>query len=189
MSAKSAIFKSAISKSSRIAYWLVPTKPERELFCELIRILADELNAPCFEPHLTLCVTRENAQSACRRLERVGAKPVRLCIEGLDCSTRFTKTLFVRFRRNRALDHLHASLLATEKKSASILQDPHLSLLYKRMPTTAKRDLLSGIHLPLSEVAFDSIKVVHCVSPTVTRADIESWQVVATKSLSAASNK
>jgi hypothetical protein len=35
-------------------YWLIPANPERELFLELVRILAKQFGAPKFEPHLTL---------------------------------------------------------------------------------------------------------------------------------------
>jgi hypothetical protein len=38
--------------------------------------------------------------------------------------------------------------------------------------------------VPLSEVTFDAIKAVRCVSPTESGADVEEWRVVAAASLS-----
>jgi hypothetical protein len=42
-----------IDEETAIVYWLLPAKPERELFCTIIRIFCRELRAPNFEPHLT----------------------------------------------------------------------------------------------------------------------------------------
>jgi hypothetical protein len=61
---------------------------------------------------------------------------------------------------------------------------PHLSLLYKNLAATTRRELAASINVPLSEVAFDAIKAVRCVSPTKSGADVEAWQVVAAVPLS-----
>jgi hypothetical protein len=74
--------------------------------------------------------------------------------------------------------------LARETRSrAKSAHDPHLSLIYKKMPTSAKKELVSTIQLPFSTVLFDSIKAMHCASPTKARSDVETWRVVARKSL------
>ena len=61
---------------------------------------------------------------------------------------------------------------------------PHLSLLYKNLAAATRRELAASINVPLSEVTFDAIKAVRCVSPTESGADIEAWRVVAAASLS-----
>ena len=61
--------------------------------------------------------------------------------------------------------------------------EPHLSLLYKKMETATRRELAASIYVPLSEVTFDAIKAVRCLSPTQSRADVEAWRVVAAASL------
>jgi hypothetical protein len=61
---------------------------------------------------------------------------------------------------------------------------PHLSLLYKNLPATARLELSASISVPLSEATFDAIKAVRCVSPTESRADVAAWHVVAAASLS-----
>ena len=62
--------------------------------------------------------------------------------------------------------------------------NPHLSLLYKNLAATTRCELAASINVPLSEVTFDAIKAVRCVSPAKSRADVEAWQVVAAASLS-----
>ena len=55
---------------------------------------------------------------------------------------------------------------------------PHLSLLYNKLEAAARRELAASIIVPFSEVTFDRIKAVRCVSPTQSRADVESWRVI-----------
>ena len=61
---------------------------------------------------------------------------------------------------------------------------PHLSLLYKNLLVAIRNELAASINVPLSEVTFDAIKAVRCVSPTESGADVEAWRVVAAASLS-----
>jgi hypothetical protein len=164
------------------AYWLVPARPERDLFWQLIRILAKQMQAPRFEPHLTICVAPGTAMAR-QALKKISAAPIHLQVVGLDCSNRFTKTLFVRFRRSRALDDLNKKMRRAAKIPAGVLRDPHVSLLYKSMPLSAKKELASAIRLPFREVIFDSIKILRCNSPTKTPADVNSWRVFAQKTL------
>jgi hypothetical protein len=58
-----------------------------------------------------------------------------------------------------------------------------LSLLYKNLTAATRRELAASINIPLSEVTFDAIKAVRCVSPTQSRSDVEAWQVVAAADL------
>lgn len=166
-------------KKHATAYWLIPAKPYRGLFREIIRILAKQFDAPRFEPHLTLVVAQDRHRSK-RAWPRLKAAPIRLRIRGIGFSSKFTKTLFVRFARNRRLDRLALDLLGRKKP----VRDPHVSLAYKKMSILAKQELAATIKLPLRQVIFDSIKTVRCASPTRSRADVESWRVLATKRLS-----
>ena len=61
---------------------------------------------------------------------------------------------------------------------------PHLSLLYKKLTAATRREVAASINVALSEVSFDAIKAVRCVSPTQSGADVEAWRVVAAASLS-----
>jgi hypothetical protein len=165
-------------------YWLIPAEPERELFREIIRILAKQFDGPCFEPHLTIFATAAAGQSPRRILEHVDAKPIRLRLREVAFSSKFTKTLFVRFHSSKAFENLATDLARAARSRAQFARDPHVSLLYKRMPISAKKDLASAIQLPFTDVDFNLIRAVRCISSTQTSADVEGWRVVATKSLS-----
>jgi 2'-5' RNA ligase len=159
-------------------YWLMPAEPYRELFRELIRILAKEFDAPKFEAHLTI-VRAEDRQSPQRVLRQINGAPVRLRVRGIGFSAKFTKTLFTRFYSAKSLDKLIIDLGGNRKSS----RDPHISLIYKRLPARVKKVLASTIKLSFREVVFDSIKAMRCISPTETRAEVESWHTLASRRL------
>ena len=178
-------------KKTATVYWLIPSQPERELFREIIRILARQFDAPRFDPHLTLCVASRDRQPRNNRgsrnpsesprniLRQLRAAPVRLRVCGIGYSCKFTKTLFIRFAPTKSLDRLVVDLAGAAKS----LRDPHVGLVYKNIPARTKKELASTIKLPLREVVFDVIKAVRCPFPTKFRADVEAWRVIATKSL------
>ena len=182
-------------KTRAVVYWLVPAEPQRELFRELIRILAQEFGAPFFEPHLTLLVVRQdrprNNPGSRSRSASPGeilrsvdaAASIRMRVRGIGFSSRFTKTLFVRFKPNKSFEKLIVDLSRATKSRIKRVRDPHVSLLYKKLPASMKRELAATIRLPFRDVVFDSIQAVRCSLPVLNRASVEGWRVVTTKSL------
>jgi hypothetical protein len=166
-----------------IAYWLIPATSERELFRKLIRILAREFDAPLFEPHLTLFATSENPTSPKKILQNIDARPIRLRIRGIAFSPKYTKTLFVRFAPSKSLENIVADVGDAVKAQVNVPRDPHVSLVYKKLPKRTKEELVSAMKFPLREVLFDSIKAVRSSSPTETAADVKAWRVVAARRL------
>jgi hypothetical protein len=172
-----------MSKRITIVYWLLPAKDKRELFCDIIRILYKEFDAPNFEPHLTIFATKGDGKSPRKILRELRSGPVQLNVRTVGFSSQFTKTLFVRFAPSKALDKLTVALSRAAKSPAKPVRDPHLSLLYKNIPVVIKKELARTIKLPFREVLFDSIAAVRCVSPTRLKPDVEAWRMVARKSL------
>ncbi len=95
----------------------------------------------------------------------------------------FGRTLFVRLRPSKALEKLVVDLRRATKSRGKAAPAPHVSLLYKKLSAPTRRKLTSMVKLPFSQIVFDSIKAVRCTSPLRNRADIETWRVVASKSL------
>lgn len=164
-------------------YWAIPAKPERDLFCNIVRILRKQFGAPNFEPHLTLFLTTKHCHSPKRVLRQIRSKPVRLAIRGVAFSPKFTKTLFVRFKPTQALQKLVADVARANKSRAKAPSDPHVSLLYKKMSRAAKQEMASVLRLPFRTAVFDSIAAVRLTLPVSTRADVANWKIVAKKSL------
>jgi uncharacterized protein YecE (DUF72 family) len=165
-------------KKTVVVYWLMPARPERELFRDLVRILAKPFGGPQFEPHLTLCRAADR-QSAAEVLRRVKAEPIRLRVRSVSFSSKFTKTLFLGFQSSALLEKLIVDL----RGKAKSLRDPHLSLLYGRLPGRVKEELAAAIKLPMQRVVFDRLQAVRCPAPTETRAEVKSWQVIASRRL------
>jgi len=170
-------------KKTAIVYWLLPAKPERELFCKIVRILRKELKAPHFEPHLTLLVSGKDRRLPKDVLREIRSAPIRLSVRGTEFSPKFTKTLFVRFKSSPALRQLATDLGRAAKSAAGWPRDPHVSLLYKKLPSRVKKELAAVIKLPFRAVRFDSVAAVRLTLPVRTGADVGKWKIVAKKSL------
>jgi len=172
-----------LMKKVAIVYWLLPAKPERDLFCEVVRILRQEFGGPNFEPHLSLFSTSKDRQSPKKVLKEISMRQIRLTTGGAGFSSEFTKTLFVRFKSSPALRKLVTDLSRAAKSRAKAHGNPHVSLLYKKLPREAKKQLAAVMKLPFRSVVFDSIAAVRCPSPSRTKADVQAWKILAKKSL------
>jgi 2'-5' RNA ligase len=168
-------------KTNAITYWLVPVEPARSFFQDLINDLARRYDAPVFEPHMTIHVGLNRIDIA----QKVTAKAAACCggieVKMLEVSHsgEFTKTLFVQFALNAKLSRLNEIIRSAAQDSSDYQFKPHLSLLYKKTSVLRRRQLADSIKLPFSHVVFDSVKAVCCVSPMLSRADVEAWHVVA----------
>jgi 2'-5' RNA ligase len=172
-------------KRNAVVYWLIPAPPERELFRKIIHILSREFRGASFEPHLTLFVTTRDMPSPRKVLEQITARPLRLRSRGVSFADQFTKTLFVRFKSSPVLKKLAVDLGRAINFAARAPTDPHISLLYKKLPRRTKEELASTVKkLPVQTVTFDSIAAVRLTLPVRNEADVRKWKVVAKKSLS-----
>ena len=164
-----------------IAYWLIPSEPAHSFFQRIINDLARRHDAPVFEPHMTIHVGADRAGAAknalghaTRECKLIGLTPL-----GIDQSDEFTKTLFVDFPVSPKLRKINGIIRQAANDSSHYQLKPHLSLLYKNLAAATRRELAASVKVPLSEVTFDAIKAVRCVSPMKSGADIEAWHVVA----------
>ena len=104
---------------------------------------------------------------------------IRLTPLGIDQSDEFIKTLFVQFAPSAELRQMNEIIRNAAHDSSQYGLKPHLSLLYKNIAAKTRRELAASIALPFSEIIFDSIQAVRCISPTQTSADIELWRLIA----------
>ncbi len=172
-------------KRPAIAYWLIPAEPARSFFQDVINDLARRYDGPVFQPHVTIFVSANGTEAAKRALSEAACDREQIGLEPLEIShsSKFIKTLFVQFALNTKLRLLNQVIRITAQDPSDYQLNPHLSLLYKGMSVQDRRLLASSIEVPFSEVIFDSLKAVRCISPTQSRADVEAWRVVAATSL------
>ena len=168
-----------------LTYWLTPAEPAHQYFTTVISELAAQFDAPVFEPHVTVYVTKAEEKNAAELLQRAVANcpPSRLLISGLGYSGRFTKTIFVQFRPNHELAALSESFRFASNSHQEYQLQPHLSLVYKTMPDQAKATIARALVLPFNEIVFDSAKAVVSPARITSREDVEAWRVMATQKL------
>jgi 2'-5' RNA ligase len=174
-----------VTRQTVIAYWLIPSEPARSLFQQIINHLARRYDAPSFEPHMTVYVGADRADAAVTALGKAVGECtlVRQTPLGIDHSDEFIKTLFVRFGMSAALQKINDVIRKATNDSCQYKLKPHLSLLYKNLATATRNELAASITVPFSEIPFDSLKAIRCISPTQTRADVEAWELIATRML------
>ena len=175
-----------MSRRTVTAYWLIPSEPAYCSFQGIINDLAGRYDAPVFEPHVTIHVGADGADAAknalrdaARECKLIGLTPL-----GIDQSDEFIRTLFVQFAMSAELRKINDRICEAANDSSQYELSPHLSLLYKNLAGSTRRELAASINIPLFEVTFDAIKAVRCVSPTKSDADVEAWHVVAAAPLS-----
>jgi Cyclic phosphodiesterase-like protein len=175
-----------VTRQAVIAYWLIPGEPAHSFFQRIIDDLARRYDAPVFEPHVTVYVGADCVDSAQQALAESARQstPINIAPLGVQQSDKFIKTLFVQFALSAELRRASQIICDAAQDSSEYELKPHLSLLYKKMEAAARRNLAASIVVPFSEIAFDRIKAVRCVSPTQSRADVEAWRVMAATSLS-----
>jgi 2'-5' RNA ligase len=168
-----------------IAFWLVPAEPAHSFFQTIISNLARRYDAPIFEPHVTLHVGADCSDLAEPALDCAAREPgrVRLKPVGVDQSDEFIKTLFVQFALDPELQQLRELIRQTAHDPLNYELKPHLSLLYKQMSAATRRELAASITVPFSEIGFDALQAIRCVSPTQSPAEVKAWRIVATRRL------
>ena len=174
-----------MTRQTVIAYWLIPAEPAHSFFYRVIDDLARRYEAAAFEPHVTLHVGADRADSAQEALAESVREctPIKLKPLGIQQSNEFVKTLFVQFELTSELSHVKGIVRDAAHDSSQYDLQPHLSLLYNKMEGAVRRELAASIVVPFSEVTFDRIKTVRCLSPTQCRADVESWRVIGAEEL------
>lgn len=174
-----------VSRRIVIAYWLIPAEPAHRFFQDLINDLARRYDAPVFEPHVTIYVGADSTDAVGTTLSKAArdCEPIVLQALEVSYSDEFIKTLFVEFGLNSKLRQLNQVIRNAAQNRSDYDLKLHLSLLYKRMSVHTRRRLARSIEVPFSQVVFDSLKAVRCISPTQSRADVEAWRVVTEKVL------
>jgi len=89
----------------------------------------------------------------------------------------------VQFALTAELRQLNEIIRDAGRDSSQYDLKPHLSLLYNKMEAATRRELAASIVVPFSDVTFDRNTAVRCVSPTQSRADVESWRVIGAEEL------
>lgn len=127
--------------------WLKPSGSAYELFAKTIRELAYALNAPVFEPHVTLLGHLAGTeQEHVRRTKQLARElhPFQIVLTEPSYRNEYFQCLFMTVQRSPAV--INANVLARHvfrrEKEAYM---PHLSLVYGLHPQARKREAIANL--------------------------------------------
>ena len=166
----------------RTCYFLLPAEPFYTEFQETIRQLARELNAPVFEPHVTVFVAHESPEdNASAILHRVTAHlcPLLLTAAEYAWTPMYTKSLFLEFDADASLTQLHATLRKLSAMPTNYELRPHLSMAYKQMTPDLQENIARELAVPRSLIRFDRMKAVRVPDQIESPGEVESWVTLA----------
>lgn len=163
------------------AVFLTPATDDCRYAEGLIRELSAKLDAPLFEPHLTLCsgVTAEPGPLIRAVAEAArGLAPLTLRVRRIGCTEEYFRTIFIEFEPDPVLAGLHERLGALLERRNGAVFLPHLSLLYREMPLADKEALARRLRLDRSVLRFDGLKVVVPGNQAAGWRDTLRWETL-----------
>jgi 2'-5' RNA ligase len=164
---------------TEFSLWLIPREPPRNSLRSTIHELAARYDAVEFEPHVTVFCgrsTEEEARAGVRQIARRFA-PIELTADRLDHSDLYTKTLFVQFRDSAFVRQMFEIAAAHCSRPSNYVLNPHLSLLYKRLPVTTLKELTEALDVPPGLYAFDRVRMIETELPIEDDGPVRRWRV------------
>jgi putative hydrolase of the HAD superfamily len=169
-----------VTTYTEFALWLVPGESLRSSLRSTIRKLATQLDAVEFEPHVTVFCGPSSDEEAQVVVERIASRfaPVELTADRLDHTAIFTKTLVVQFRESADLRRMFEMARNGYARNSGYVLNPHLSLLYKKLPEATQRELCRTLDVSMGRYGFDCIQMIATELPIEDAGPIRRWRVV-----------
>lgn len=163
----------------RVAFWLVPQQPDREVFQSLIIALAKRFSSPLFVPHITVYSCRRTSGQqelgvAAGLAERCRCLSMRSL--GLASTSMLARTLFLNLQQDHELTSLCQSLHGAVQNPSNYSLAPHMSLLYQTLSVTEREALVDEIIAPLHEIRFSELWVMAIPEKLTCLDDYYGWQ-------------
>jgi 2'-5' RNA ligase len=170
---------------TELSLWLTPREPLRSVLRATIRELAVQYDAVEFEPHVTVFCGPSTDDESRAIVRRIAGQfpPVELTGDRLDHSELYTKTLFVQFRHSAVLWQVFRTAAAHCSQPANYVLNPHLSLLYKKLPTVTLNTLSETLDVPMGGYAFDRVRVIETELPIEDDGPVRRWRTVCDEQL------
>jgi hypothetical protein len=175
------------SDSSPIGFWLVPAPAHHRHFAQIIEGLARELNAPRFEPHVTLYAGARAADDDVEALlaqAKQGMGALDLRVTAVGTSPELLKTLYLEFEPDPQTERLCRLFRTGLKPALDYVLKPHLSLLYKELPGATRGALARRFDDVVGQrITFAQITAVRPGGGANDWLEIEKWDVWLRKDL------
>jgi hypothetical protein len=166
------------SASLPVGFWLVPAPPHHQHLTGIIDSLARELNAPRFEPHVTLYAgARGPDDDVAALLHRAAeqVEPLDLRVRGIGTTSALFKTLYLEFEPEPRIEQLCRLFRAGLQPALDYELNPHLSLLYKELPATTRSALTTRFDFNGQRIRFAQIAATRPGGSARDWLDVEKW--------------
>jgi 2'-5' RNA ligase len=165
---------------TEFSLWLVPCEPQRSALRSTIQRLAVRLDAIEFEPHVTVFCGPSTDAEAGAVVDRIAKRfaPIELIADHLDHTQRYTKTLFLRFRPSVVLRQIFEMAAEGYTRQSNYALDPHLSLLYKKLPEAQQQKVCETLDVPMGNYWFDRIRLIETELPIEDAGPVKRWRTL-----------
>ena len=156
------------NKILNLSYWLIPEDKHAKILSAIIDRLSTTYKTYSFEPHITLCCGLSTLTQAKAALAPIATHQYNICAstKTVNYSMVLSKTLYMEFEETATLSDLANTIIHKKSIRTEYVFKPHLSLLYKRTNKEALDALSKCISIPLLEVCFNKIRVIHTITST-----------------------
>ena len=142
--------------------------------------MSEQFDAVEFEPHVTLHSAPSDDAEARAIVARISRQfpPIHLIPNGLEHTEIYTKTLFMQF--DESIVARQMSEIATNgfSRPSNYQLNPHLSLLYKKLPRAKQQDLCRSLKVPTGAYRFDRIRILETEVPIEDAGPVRGWRTV-----------
>ena len=160
--------------------WLIPEEKHSGQLQELINRLSQENNSSEFPPHCSLLTQIQNFSAI--PIEKIDffcshTKTVKLNILNIMGGDTLYKSLYIQFIRDDSILEFQQIFSNLFKNREPYRFDPHLSLMYKIVPSEKQKKIIAGILLP-DHINFNRISIVN------TGGIVDEWNSIFNQKLS-----
>lgn len=156
------------------AIWLTFSKSDREYLKNIIDKISEEYQAPKFEPHITIYGLVDSEISLIETIAKeITLNQNSFVVKKSEIlqSDELWKTVFIELKTSQQLESIHKKFKKYFEKISKYKFDPHISLIYKILPTEEKIKIINELNIKKEFVV--SKLAIQKFFP-----DIEKWKIV-----------
>ena len=165
------------AKAKNYSIWLVPQKKDGEYLTDVIKNLAKKFDSPVFGPHISVYDATIEKEQLIKILKdcTLGMRPFNLQVDKLNYTDHIFKTVFAEIEEDEILNNLYERLKNALKNFGEYEMKPHISLIYKKMPSQEKVEIIKSLNIK-TEFTFGSLAAVFPDNETMDWYDVPSWK-------------
>ena len=156
------------------AIWFTFQKDDENLLQDIINKLSKKYNSDSFKPHITVYglvdIELDKISKICQNIS-TEFQSFDVQFSNILYSDDFWKTLFVNLKSNRIMIEIFENFCKNIKKPENYIFEPHISLIYKKMPNDKKQKIIENLELK-KQFRIKGISILHYSEK------IENWNIV-----------